>query len=122
MFRGGQNDVNYRCWQADNLHKANGGDWNWNTQMGFRRVAHLPSGEPTRTLEHPVAWPGYAGYPPDRDNATGTRPDYALSRHGGYFKEPKPEHPDMIISRSNRVAASDPNVYNQSMRARHPVY
>ena len=120
MFEG-RNDVDYNCWDPPNLHKAKGGDWNWNTQFGFRKVSKLDSGEPKRNLEHPVAWPSYPGYPPDRD-AAGTQVDYALARHGGYFKAMQQQHPDVVTSRANRVAASDPGRYNQSMRCRHPNY
>ena len=123
MFAG-QNDVDYNCWEPPNLNKAKGGDWNWNTKFGFRKVAMLPSGEPKRQLAHPVAWPGYPGYPPDREAATGTRIDYANAKYGvnGGFKTKCAEHPDLVTSRANRVAASDPGRYNQSMRCRHPNY
>jgi len=121
MFEG-RNDVGYNCWEPENLNKAKGGDWNWNTKFGFRKVSKLETGEPKRNLEHPVAWPSYPGYPPDREAATNTRIDYALARHGGTFKTTQSLHPDVLTSRVNRVAASDPGRYNQSMRCRHPSY
>jgi len=121
MFPGG-NDVDYNCWEPPNLNKAKGGDWNWNTKFGFRKVAKMDNGEPKRQLAHPVAWPSYPGYPPDRDAATDTRIDYALAKHGGTFKVTGVQHPDLVTSRANRVAASDPGRYNQSMRCRHPQY
>ncbi len=71
--------MNYRCWVATELDKAEKGDWNWNQSLGFRRVSMTDSGEPKRGLERPVAWPGYAGYPPNRDAATGTVRDAILS-------------------------------------------
>lgn len=91
---------------------------NWNTACGFRKVARLPNGEPKRSLAHPVAWPAYPGYPPDREAATGTRIDYALARNGGHFGTAMKEHPDLVASRDNRVAASDPARVNQAMRFR----
>jgi len=118
----GANDVGYNCWEPQDLKNARGGDWNWNTKFGFRKVAKMENGEPKRQLAHPVAWPSYPGYPPDRDAATDTRVDYALARHGGTFKVTGVQHPDLITSRANRVAASDPGRYNQSMRCRHPNY
>jgi len=117
------NDVNYNCWEPQHLGKALHGDWNWNTRCGFRKVAHDEgTGEPLRNLEHPVAWPTYPGYPPDRQAGTNTRIDYALAKHGGTFKQMQSQHPDLVTSRQNRVAASDPGRYNQSMRCRHPQY
>ena len=72
----GRNQVQYQAWKPDQLGKAEYGDWNWNTQQGFRRVYMTASGEPKRTDSTPVAFPGYKGYPPDRNAATGTRIDY----------------------------------------------
>ena len=81
----GSNSKDYNCWEPQDLHKAQGGDWGWNTQFGFRKVAKQPNGEQVRAAAHPVAWPLYPGYPPDREAATGTRIDYALARNGGIF-------------------------------------
>ena len=106
------------------------GDWNWNNAqkggtsssrppaLGFRRVSIDERGEPKRSLEKPVAWPSYPGYPPDRDAATGTRIDYGVSRYGGSLRETRGMHPDVLASRQNR----EQDQYNQSMRARAPAY
>ena len=104
MFEG-RNTVDYKAWVPTTLGKAEYGDWNWNQQLGFRRVKMMENGEPQRTLSHPVAFPGYKGYPPDRAAATNTRIDYALKAHGGTFTI-KTQHPDVISSRANRAAAS----------------
>ena len=72
--------------------------------LGFRKVNMMPSGEPKRTEATPVAFPGYAGYPPDRDAATGTQLDYALKAHGGTFTL-KTQHPDVVSSRAKRASA-----------------
>ena len=105
----GTNRADYHCWVPEELKRAEKGDWNWNTRLGFRRVNMTADGEPRRGLEHPVAWPNYAGYPPNRDAATGTRIDYALKIHGanrGFTI--KSQHPDAIESRKNRASASQP--------------
>ena len=67
-------------------------------------------GEPKRGLEHPVAWPTYAGYPPTNDFA-GKGIDYALKmngRHGGFTL--KVQNPDVLESRANRAAASNTRI------------
>lgn len=105
---GGRNDVKYQCWRPEQLQSAFGGDWNLNTRYGVRKVTTLPNGVPKRAMETPVAWPSYAGYPPDRDPRTNKPVDYALSIHGGFFKEMKAKHPDVLRSHNNRLAASNP--------------
>jgi hypothetical protein len=118
----GTNQVKYRCWQPQDLGKAEYGDWNWNSRppvsmapgegasgLGFRKVRLTESGEPRRSLEQPVAWPGYKGYPPALQAGTNTRIDYALKvngRHEGFTL--KTQHPDVLESRANRAAASAP--------------
>ena len=118
----GTNQVKYRCWQPQDLGKAEYGDWNWNSRppvsmapgegasgLGFRKVRLTESGEPRRSLEQPVAWPGYKGYPPTLQAGTNTRIDYALKvngRHEGFTL--KTQHPDVLESRANRAAASAP--------------
>ena len=81
MFEG-TNQVNYHCWVPAELKRAEKGDWNWNQQLGFRKVNMTAGGEPKRGLEHPVAWPTYTGYPPTNDPITGQRIDYALKLNG----------------------------------------
>lgn len=55
-------------------------------RQSIRRYA--PNGAPSRTVEQPVAWPTYPGYPgnpPDRHldrTASGQMVDYALTRNG----------------------------------------
>lgn len=101
----GRNTVDYSAWKPQELHKAEYGDWNWNTKLGFRKVKIMESGEPKRVEATPVAWPGYRGYPADLDAATGTRIDYSLKANGGSFTIKK-QHADVIASRANRAAAS----------------
>lgn len=85
------------------------------------QISLLENGEPARTLEHPVAWPTFTGYPANTDQ-DGAPIDYAVSRYGGPIRSmPKP-HPDLVSSRAHRQAASDPTQYNQSTRCRHPPY
>lgn len=103
----GTNRADYRCWLPEELGKAEKGDWNWNQQLGFRKVNLNASGEPRRGLENPVAWPNYKGYPPTFQAGTGTRLDYALKMHGanqGFTL--KVQHPDVVESRRNRASAS----------------
>ena len=100
---GGRNDVKYQCWRPEQLQSAFGGDWNLNTRYGVRKVTTLPNGVPKRMMETPVAWPAYAGYP-----RTNKPIDYALAVHGGFFKEMKAKHPDVLRSHNNRLAASNP--------------
>ena len=45
----------------------------------------MSNGEPQRSMESPVAWPSYKGFPPDRDPVTKKAIDYALKPHGGRF-------------------------------------
>jgi len=104
MFEG-RNQVKYQAWKPQELDHAEYGDWNWNTQCGFRKVYMLPNGEPKRTESTPVAFPGYKGYPPDRQAGSNTRIDYALKVNGGSFAI-KTQHPDVLASRANRAAAS----------------
>ncbi|KAL1508519.1 hypothetical protein AB1Y20_004619 [Prymnesium parvum] len=118
----GRNDVAYNCWEPADLHKASNGDWNLNTKYGFRKVSMSESGEPKRSLEHPVAWPSFKGYPPDKDARSGVRIDYALERYGGIFRSMPPPHPDLVASRANRASASDPSRCNQSLQCRNPAY
>ena len=104
MF-GNVNQVNYSCWKPEELKKAEYGDWNWNQQLGFRRVNMTEGGEPRRGLENPVAWPGYVNYPPANSPITGKPLDYALSingRHGGFTL--KTRHPDIIKNTERRAA------------------
>ena len=75
-FFPGHNQVNYQAWQPEQLSRAEKGDWNWNSQLGFRKLSVTSTGEPKRTESTPVAFPGYRGYPPDRAAATNTRIDY----------------------------------------------
>ena len=105
----GFNQVNYRAWVPEGLKNAEHGDWNWNTRLGNRRVSMTKTGEPIRSLEQPVAWPSYKGYPPTLEAGTNTRIDYALKIHGrqGGFTL-KSQHPDVLESRANRAAASAP--------------
>lgn len=128
MFAG-TNMVNYRCWEPQDLHKAEYGDWNWNSRppvsmapgekpsgLGFRKVKLNDNREPVRGLEQPVAWPGYKGYPPDRQAGTNTRIDYALKvngRNNGFTL--KTQHPDVLESRANRAAASAPGGTSRSL-------
>ncbi len=129
-----RNQVRYKCWAPDGLAKSEGGDWNWNTtqkagvrssrppSLGFRRVSQTDDGQPKRSLENPIAWPSYPGYPPDCVPGTSSRIDYAVTRYGGSLREVKGMHPDVLVSMKNRVLAGDPNQYNQSMRCRGGTY
>jgi hypothetical protein len=103
-----RNQVSYRAWVPTELGRSEYGDWNWNQHLGFRRVQMMSDGEPKRSESHPVAFPGYKGYPPDRQAGTNTRIDYALKAHGGSFTI-KSQHPDVLASRANRAAASMPH-------------
>lgn len=99
MFKG-TNQVDYHCWVPTELARAEKGDWNWNQSLGFRRVNMTAAGEPRRSLEHPVAWPGYHGYPPEypstpsgmstpsgtRSAASNTRIDYSLKMNGRHVR------------------------------------
>ena len=102
----GKNQVQYRAWLPGELVRSEYGDWNWNSRLGMRKVKMMQSGEPKRSESHPVAFPGYNGYPPDRQAGTGTRIDYALKVHGGQFAAKPPMHPDVARSRASRAAAS----------------
>ena len=101
-----RNTVNYSAWKPQELNRAEYGDWNWNTKLGFRKVKMMESGEPKRVESTPVAFPGYKGYPPDLDAQT-QRIDYALKANGGSFTL-KTQHPDVVASRANRASASIP--------------
>ena len=68
----------------------------------------MSNGEPQRSMESPVAWPSYKGFPPDRDPVTKRAIDYALKPHGGRFAVKAPLHPDVVQSHANRLAASLP--------------
>ena len=101
----GRNNIAYSAWKPEELSRAEYGDWNWNTKLGFRKVKVMENGEPKRTESTPVAFPGYKGYPADLQAGTGTRIDYALKTNGGSFTL-KTQHPDVVASRANRAAAS----------------
>ena len=101
---------------------AEKGDWNWNQQLGFRKVNMTAGGEPRRGLEHPVAWPTYVGYPPTRAPITGKSLDYALKlngRQGGFTL--KTQHPDVLESRRNRAAASNTRIAESPAASRNPL-
>ena len=68
----------------------------------------MSNGVPTRSMETPVAWPAYAGYPPSRDPVTKQAIDYAMKPYGGRFAVKAPLHPDVVQSHANRLAASNP--------------
>lgn len=104
MFEG-RNTVQYSAWKPEELNRAEYGDWNWNTKLGFRKVKLMESGEPKRVESTPVAFPEYKGYPPDLDSH-GNRIDYALKKNGGSFNLKSQGHPDVIASRANRANAS----------------
>jgi len=107
----GFNQVNYHCWVPGELQHAEKGDWNWNNQLGFRKVSMNGEGQPKRSLENPVAWPTYEGYPPSHSSATGQPIDYGLKlngRQGGFTL--KTQHPDVLESRANRAAASNTRI------------
>ena len=48
-FFPGHNQVNYQAWQPEQLSRAEKGDWNWNSQLGFRKLSVTSTGEPKRT-------------------------------------------------------------------------
>jgi len=104
----GRGDVKYQCWRPEQLKSAFGGDWNLNTRYGNRKVNVMSNGVPTRSMETPVAWPAYAGYPPSRDPVTKQAIDYAMKPYGGRFAVKAPLHPDVVQSHANRLAASNP--------------
>jgi hypothetical protein len=78
--------VDYQCWQPATLNKSEKGDWNWNQQLGFRKVKLTEAGEPRRSMETPVAWPNYVGYPPTHDPRSGQLIDYGLKMHGRHVR------------------------------------
>ena len=104
---GGRNDVKYQCWRPEQLMNAYGGDWNLNTRYGLRKLGLMDNGVPKRMMETPIAWPSYAGYPPDRD-ANGKLIDYGLKQNGGILSLKPQKHPDMVRSHQNRLAAGIP--------------
>ena len=79
-----------------------------NTRYGNRKVKVMSNGVPQRSMETPVAWPAYAGYPPSRDPVTKQAIDYAMKPYGGRFAVKAPLHPDVVQSHANRLAASNP--------------
>ena len=104
---GGRNDVKYQCWRPEQLMNAYGGDWNLNTRYGLRKLGLMDNGVPKRMMETPIAWPSYAGYPPDRDG-NGKLIDYGLKQNGGILSLKPQKHPDMVRSHQNRLAAGIP--------------
>jgi len=107
-----RNNVHYSAWKPEELKKAEYGDWDWNTKLGFRKVKMMEDGNPKRVEATPVAFPGYAGYPADLAS-DGSRIDYALKKNGGSFTL-KTQHPDVVASRANRAAASVAPVSNST--------
>ena len=108
MSTGDGGDVNYKCWRPEQLESAFGGDWNLDSRYGNRKVRVMSSGVPARSMETPVAWPAYAGYPPSVDPVSRKVIDYALTPHGGVFAVKPPLHPDVQQSHRNRLAAGIP--------------
>ena len=112
----GRGEVKYQCWRPEQLVGAFGGDWNLNTRYGNRKVKVMSNGMPQRSMETPVAWPTYAGYPPSRDPVSKRTIDYALHPHGNTFSMKPPLHPDVVQSHRNRLAASNPPASYSSFR------
>ena len=53
--------------------------------------------------ETPVSFPGWRGYPPDRNDA-GQKVDYSMSSNGGFFSQKKLTDTQIVYSPTKRAA------------------